>query len=342
MTGARVGTVLLVALGLCGCTTSRAVQTYQQGWQAEARGDTGKANRLYLEAIERDSHLFGARLNRIRLLAQAPEGQDEARLLFAKLVKSEPGDPRVAAFASMWALTQADAAQARQRLEAARALRADDPADAGAVLAEARVAVAAAQARWADAWPLAQAQTPTEATALRWATVAWNAGHVQAAEAWAHLAPQSGARATILALAAAESGRWRDVDAALADLAGADVTSAVLTLRARAALALGDAAKAVTLAGDAARRNPADGDATELWAVALLQAGQAATARDLLAGLTARGSGWTAWHHLGIAHLRSGDPAAATAAFQVAAQRCPTCAVAVKNAAALTRLGLGR
>ncbi len=330
---------LLVTLALFGCTTSRAVQTYRQGWQAEARGDTGKANRLYLEAIERDGHLFGARLNRIRLLAQAPEGQDEARLLLEKLTKSEPGDPRVAAFAAMWALTKGDAAHARQRLDAARALRPEDPADAAPVLAEARVAVAAAQGRWADAWPLAQARTPTEATALRLATVAWNAGHAQVSESWAYLAPESPSRATILALAAVEAGRWREAEAALADLAGDAVTPLVLTLRARAALAQGDAAKAAALAGDAARRNPADAEATELWAVALLQAGRAATARDLLAGLTARGAGWTAWHHLGIAHLRMGDPAAATTAFQAAAQRCPTCAVAVKNAAALARLG---
>jgi hypothetical protein len=335
-------TSILVGIALLpACTTSRAVQTWRDGWQAENRGDTGKAARLYAEAGSRDGRQIGARLDRIRLLARGPEGQDEARELLDKLTKSEGSEPRVAAFAAVWALWKGDAALASQRLAAARPPRPEDDDDTHQALASARLALLSAQGKWQQAWPLAEAATPTHATALRFATIAWNAGHPEAAPYFLTQAPATPATALLGALVAARAGKWPEVLTRLQALEGADVTTLVLTLRARAALALGDAAKASGLAGEAARRDPGDPEVTELWAVTLLSAGQAGTARDLLSGLTARGAGWTAWHHLGLAMLRLGDPAAATIAFQGAAQRCPTCAGAVRNAAVLQKLGIG-
>lgn len=329
-------------LALPACTTSRAVLTFREGWQAEQRGDTSKAAKLYAEAASRDGRQVGARLDRIRLLALTPEGQDEARELLDKLAKSEGSDPRVAAFAATWALWKGDVGLAAHRLAAVRPAKADDPEDAGPALAQARLAVLAAQGHWQEAWPLAQSQTPTTASAaLRQATIAWNTRHLDAATAWLAQAPVGTARAHLVAWIAAKEGRWRDVEAALAPLEGVDVTPHVMILRARAALARGDAQEASSLAGQAARREPGDAEVTEVWAVTLLSSGQAASARDLLAGLTARGAGWTAWHHLGLALLKLGDPAAATVAFQGAAQRCPTCAGTVKNAAVLQKLGIG-
>ena len=64
-------------------------------------------------------------------------------------------------------------------------------------------------------------------------------------------------------------------------------------------------------------------------------------ARDLLAGLTVRGAGWSAWYNLGLAQLRLGDLPAAAQAFTVAAQRCPTCEPAVKNRDVLAKMGVG-
>lgn len=316
---------------------------WHEGWQAESAGDLATASKRYEEAERRDPRLIGVRLDRLRLLALSPDALADAKDRLDKLLKAEPHDPRVASFAAIWALWQGDAKLAGQRLEAARPVQPDDPADVAPTLAQARAMVAAAQGRWPEAWQLASTGATFGPKDASWrASVAWNAGpldpgHAETLRLTASL-PPGRQKALLQALLAAEQGRWPDVVQALASLQASEVTPLVLVLRARAALAQGDAAQAVGLAAQALQGAPDDMQVQELWAVALLQLGQTSQARDALLALTSQGGGWTAWHHLGVAWLRLGDMPQATASFRMAAQRCPTCAVPARNLAVLARI----
>lgn len=346
--------LLLAILGnTAGCTTSRAVLLCHEGWQAETRGDTARALARYTEALDRNSKLLPAAMGRVRLIALQPERRAEADALLAKFLATNASDPAVAAFAARWALFTGDVRLARQRLVATRAIAPEDPPETAHALAAAEVAVAAAENRWQVASERAVAlavdatrasaggpETPRFGTdALLLATVAWNVGQEGEARALAGTAAMSPQRQLILALAAREANDWAGVELALASLEGDAVTPLVLTLRSLAAGRRGDAGAAMAAAAEAARRDPADAFVTEVWANAQLGAGQVTTARDLLAGLTARGAGWSAWHGLGIAHVRLGDLAAAAQAFDTATVRCPTCAAPVRNRNVLRRLG---
>ncbi len=328
--------LIALLLAVSGCTTSRAVLAWRQGWQSEEKGNNQAALRDYAEATSRNGKLVGAALNRVRLLAVQPDRREEATLLLDKTLKGFAGDPEVAAFAAQWALWLGDVKLARQRVDAARAPGPETPADVLAALEGARRAVLAAEGRWADA---AKSSARETGSATLRAVVAWNAGDVAGAAAATAQAPEGKDRAVLQAVLARDRGDWPAVTAALAALGTADSDVFVLTLRAEAAVQTGQTDKATETAAVAAGRAPADPRATEVWAVAQLAAGQAAAARDLLAALTVRGGGWSAWHNLGIAQVRLGDLAAASQAFAQAAQRCPTCEPAVHNRDALKRMG---
>ena len=343
--GRRAIALWAVGIGLCataGCTASRSVDEWREGWAAEARGDVKLAERRYAAVNSRMGNYPGARLNQIRLLAAVPERRADAQELLDKLLKSEAADRRVAAFAALWALAQGQPAQARARLGAATAEPNGDP-QVEAAFAEAEIAVLMAEKQWQVAWQRVQQRTPTTARAhLQFAILAWNVGEFARAEAWLTAAPAGRETSLLRALLLAKHHNWGAVLAALAPLEGEAVTPLVLTLRAQAALYTQppDVAAALRDAAEAARRDPANPAATEVWACAQLQADQPQLARDLLAGLTARGGGWTTWFNLGLAHLRLGELVAAAQTFQAAAQRCPGCAVAVKNRDALRDLGV--
>jgi len=333
---ATIGLLATGLLALGGCTTSRAVLAWRQGWQAEENGNHQAALREYADATSRNGKLAGAALNRVRLIALQPDRREEATLLLDKTLKSNAGEPEVAAFAAQWALWLGDVKLARQRIDAARVPGADTPADVVAALEDSRRAVLAAESRWAEA---AKCTTTQGGSPVLRAVVAWNAGDVATAAAATAQAPQGKHRALLEAVLARDRGDWPAATAALAGLDAADSDVLVLTLRGEAAVQLGRADQALQAAGEAAQRAPADARATEVWAVAQLVAGQAAAARDLLAALTVRGAGWSAWQNLGIAHLKLGDLPAAASAFAQAAQRCPTCEPALHNRAALQRMG---
>lgn len=330
-----LGLLALAALGLPACTTSRATLAWRQAWQEEERGDAQAALRAYGDATARNSKLTGAALNRIRLLALQPDRREEATLALDKILKVGAGEPDVAAFAAQWALWLGDAKLARQRIDAAKAPAADAPADVVSAWTGARRAVLAEEGRWSQAAEVGPGQG---AASLR-AVVAWNVDDAaEATRLWPEM-PKGRERALLGALLARERGDWPGVDAALADSHAPESEVEFQILRAEAAIQAGDAGKAARCAGDAAQRAPADARATEVWAVAQLVSGQPAAARDLLAALTVRGAGWSAWHNLGIAQVKLGDLAVASNAFAQAAQRCPSCAAPVRNRDALQRLG---
>jgi tetratricopeptide (TPR) repeat protein len=318
----RVSVPRWLGLGLLllsgACTTSRAVWLAREGWQAESRGQLAQALSCYEAAAAIDRKQVAARLNWIRLRAQSPESRDEAGKALDGLLQEQPDDPRVAAFAATWALWQGDAGLARQRLERARTPETAQGPEVASALQEARLQLAAALGRWPEAWQLAGEVTPSAAQAVRRAAVAWRAGHRPEAEAWLTRASGGHGDRTRAVLLAAQ-GRHADV---LSSLEGVPDDVAVLGLRARALLGMGRPAEALAWATQAARLAPADAGLTELWAVTLLVAQQPSVARDLLVGLSARGAGWTVWHHLGLAHLALGDGRAALEAFQSAVALC--------------------
>lgn len=333
---ARALIVLTIALAAPACTTSRGVLAYRAGALAEDKGDTTRALARYQEALEYDGKLYGAELARIRLWSQQPDRKTDAQEALDKLLKKAATEPVVAAFAAWHALAQGDVKLARARLDGARTRKPEDPADVWQAIANARAALLAAEGRWQEAGAsLAEAK----ASPLLHATIAWNLARDD--EARAQLQAAQGPHAALLkAWLARSSGDWPAVKAAVQGLEGTAKTPAVQALLAEALLHAGDAGAALAQAAEAARRDPADLYVTEIWAVCQLGGGQAAAARDLLAGLTVRGAGWSAWYHLGLAHLQLGDLAAAQQAFTAAAQRCPTCRPAVHNRDVLQRVGL--
>ncbi len=326
------------------CTASRSVDAWRDGWALEQKGESTLALRKYTDATSRLGKYTGAMLNRIRLMSAVPERRADAQELLDKLVKSEASDARVAAFAAMWALWQGDVALARTRL-AAGALKADDQDDTVAAYHQAQLAVLMAEKQWQSAWREAKALAPmTPQDHLRKATLAWNVGDWQRAEELVELALDGKEKWLLQALLAARREQWPQTQKVLARLEGDAVTPLVLALRAQAALHANppDLATGLRDASEAAKRDPADPLVTEVWGAAQLYAKQPQLARDLLAGLTVRGAGWSAWYNLGIAHLRLGDLPAAAQAFAMAAQRCPGCEAAVKNRDVLARMGVGQ
>ena len=315
------------------CTASRQVEGWRAGWELEQKGDPAGALKKYNEAAARMGTYPGLSLNRIRLLATFPERRQEAQEALDKLLKSHGGDIRVAAFAAHWALWQGDVGLARTRLSAG-APKPDDDADVVAAFHQAELRVLMAERKWQEAWRLGQTLPPeTPADRLRLATAAWNAGAKDQARVLVAGAQECREKWVLDAMLQAQAGVWPDVRARLARLEGDAVTPVLQALRAEAALHADppDLASALRDASEAARRDPADPLVTEVWAVAQLVGQQPQLARDLLAGLTVRGTGWSAWYNLGLASLKLSDLASADQAFAIAAQRCPTCPSAVHN-----------
>lgn len=337
--------MVMAALSLAAsCTATRSVDAWRDGWTLEQKGETTQALRKYADATSRLGKYIGALLNQIRLMAAVPERRPDAQAMLDKLVKSDPSDARVAAFSAMWALWQGDVGLARLRIAAA-VLRDDDQADTVLALKQAELAVLVAEQKWQAAWEKAKGLTPkTPQERLRRAILAWNIGQWQSAGEWLDGSAECEEKSLLQALLAARAGKWPQTLEALAKLEGDAVTPLVLALRAQAALHANppDLAAALRDAGDAARRDPADPLVTEVWAEAQLVAKQPQLARDLLAGLTVRGAGWSTWYNLGLAQLNLGDLSAASQSFTVAAQRCPACEPAVKNRDALVKLGVGQ
>lgn len=335
---ARLLAIGAAVVAFAGCTTSRAVLAWHDGWRLEAAGEPGLAAVRYDEAVRRNSRLYGAALNRVRLLAVQPDRRKEADETLDKVLKSAGAEPEVAAFGARFALCAGDARLARARLDAARPLRPEDAGEARSALVGARIAVLAANGHTQQA----AAELPATATAAAlpplWAaTLRWNAGLGN------DVAPpaSAGSGGALLAAVTARDGRaWEQELAALAGLEGDDVTPLVLGLRAEAALHLDRPTEARTWAHAAAQRAPGDAWLQELQALALLQQGEVGQARDLLTGLAAGSADWSVPHHLGIARFRSGDLAGAAQAFATATRRCPTCAAPRTNLAVLARAGI--
>jgi tetratricopeptide (TPR) repeat protein len=321
------------------CTTSRAVVAWHDGWQAEQAGDPAKAAKRYEDATARNPKLFGAGLNRVRVLAQQPDRRKETEEALDKVLKAHGREPEVAAFAAQMALVDGDVKLARQRLDGSRPLAAGDGEQVRGVVAAATIALAAAEGKFGvAAAELAKVPTGTQVAPTLAATIAWNRSEPRAATA--AIGAARGTQAAVLrALIARQEGRWTDVTAALGGIEGDDVNQLVRGLRAEALLRTDRPHDALGIAIEAARRDPADPWLTELWAVALLKSGQAAAARDLLVGLTARDPRWSPWHHLGLTYTITGDLPAAARSFAAAAARCPECAAPAKNRDALASVG---
>lgn len=336
----KLALVVLPLSSAAGCTTSRAVISWHEGWQAEAAGELALAEKRYGDAATADKGQAGAACNRVRLMARHPDRQQEAKETLEPLLKAKSAWPEVAAIGALAALKDGDAKLAQQRLAAARALNDGDRPDVRYGLRMAKVSVAAAQGRWREASDAKLlAGLPEEATAARLAAAiaAYNGGEL--ALAGKLLPEHAGAEAAELrAWLAADRGDWAAVRAALELVAEADRTPRLDALRAWSLVRSGDAPAGLALAADAARRDPEDPVAAQVWAAASLASGQAAQARDVLAGLATRGGGWSVWFNLGLAQLALADPQAALSAFEQAALRCPTCAPATKNRDALRRV----
>lgn len=321
----------LLALG--GCTASRAVEDWRAGWALEHKGDPNGALKRYNQAMDRMGTYPGLSLNRIRLLATFPERRQEAQEALEKLLKSHGGDLRVASFATQWALWQGDVALARTRLSAA-AQKPDEEQEAIDAWHQAELGVLVAERKWREAWAMGRTLPPgTPRERLLLATVAWNAGDAAHAKELLEGSQECREKWVLGAMLQAQLGEWAGVRATLGRLEGDAVTPAIQALRAEAALHADppDLANALRDAAEAARRDPADPLVTEVWAVAQLVGQQPQLARDLLAALTVRGTGWSAWYNLGLASLKLGDLPGAQQAFSIAAQRCPTCPAAVRN-----------
>ncbi len=336
----KLALVLLPVGSTAACTTSRAVIAWHDGWQAEAAGDLALAEKRYGEAAAADKGQAGAACNRVRLMARHPDRQQETKEALEPLLKTKSAWPEVAAIGALAALKDGDAKLAQQRLAAARALNDGDRQDVRGGLRMAKVAVAAVQGHWREASDTKLlAGLPQEATAVRLAaaTATYNGGDV--ALAGKLLPEQAGAEAAELrAWLAADRGDWAAVRTALEQVPEADRTPRLDALKAWSLVRSGDGAGGLALAADAARRDPDDPVAAQVWATASLSSGQASQARDLLAGLAARGGGWAVWFNLGLAQLVLADPQAALQAFEQSALRCPTCAPATKNRDVLRRV----
>jgi tetratricopeptide (TPR) repeat protein len=342
------GSVVAVLVAQSACITPRSTHAWHEGAAAEAAGDLVTAEARYTEAATGQDRLVGAELARIALMARSSDRRKDANKLLDAVLKKQPGDPLVASFAALMALIDGNPKLAAERLDASRALVAADTADIRRGMQWAKLAVAAHNARDAEATAvladLATSPTPTAHLNALAVAVAWNAGDAAAVTKWQ---PGTGKDAVpwpeatevwwLRALLARSAG---DLTAALAHLEHvpkAERLQALTLLEAELRLRLGDLAGAAQVAGDAARKDPGDAELQEVWAVALLQLGEPAMARDLLAAVTARGARWSAYFHLGLAHVALGDLPAAEQAFSAAVIRCPTCKPASQNRDALRR-----
>ncbi len=335
---ARLIAIPLAALLLYGCTTSTAVLTWHQGWQAEAAGDLEKAERKYQDSFDYDGAMVGAACNRVRLLATHPDRQTQAQELLDKLTKTKAAAPEVAATGALMALHTGKPVVARQRLEAGRKLKNTDAPSVQQAVAAAELAVAAATGHLpAPESAVTVAQLPEDATALREtaAVLAWNRGDDATS---AQFAQPNGELAAWLA---ARQGAWPAVKQRVEALPAAKRSAQSLALLGWARAQTGDLAGAQAASAEAVQRDPVDATVTQIWAAVALLAGQPSVTRDVLAGLVARAPAvsWSAWFNLGIAQLRLGDPTAAYAAFDRAAALCPQCKQAVQNRDVVAGLG---
>ena len=344
----------LLALSSGGCTTSRAVLAWRAGVVAERAGDTEEAGRKYAEAHGRDGNQYGAELAAIRLLLVVPDQREAGEKRLATLLGKRGARPDVAAFGALWAVARGDVAQATARLAAGRAAAELQEkkakgacAPAAAAWLRAGATVAATAGRWQDAaagFARAGALCGADAADARWlAVIAWNLQCEGDAPAQADSGLASSAEGRLLlALQARGRGSWGDVATLLRPATEDGEDAEHLALRAEAAVHLGQVEDAQALAERAARAAPQSAFAQQVWALALLSAGQWQRARDLLAGLVARGGDhddWTIAHDLGIAEIRLGHLVAAVGHFERAARQCPTCEPAVRNLELLQRIG---
>lgn len=365
---------LCLCVGLFGCTTSRAVLAWEAGWRAEAKGEYDTARRRYADAYERNDRLVGAELNRIRLLALAPDKRKEAQEDLDELLSKNGQVPEVAIFGAAWALAAGDAKRARERLKPVRAAVLTG-ATVGKVAEGVKIAKVAKIAKVDKGcrttvrqflrldlrievalahWPAARkrvqqlsarcgvAAVPELCAAL----VAYNTGDVAGATTWLARLPEGASGAELLrATLALRRGDHVGAAALLKTVEEPQLRAEVAILSAHAALARGDHPGAERLAQEALELAPAAMAPQLLLGVALLRRGEAPRARDLLAGAAARSKGtppWTLNFDLGLAELRLLQFDKARSAFAAAALACEKgpCEVAARNRDALAGLGL--
>ena len=335
------GAALLVASLCGGCTTSTAVLTWHEGWQAEQQGDRQRAERKYDDAARYDGNMVGAACNRVRLIAAHPDRQAEAKESLDKLLKTKGATPEVAVIGALAALGEGNVSVARKRLAASRVVKPDDSASVRAAVAVAEVQLRAAEGRWQEA---AEAQLgaalPEEASAARatYALALWNAGRIDEA------AGQIAGAGELAPWLAGRKADWLAVLRLLEQVPAAKLSAQQQALRAWALAQTGDVAGALGLAAAAAQRDPGQALLAEVWGAVAVAAGEFGLARDVLAGLVARSPavGWTAWFNLGVAQVQLGELSGARLAFDRAVGLCAECAPAVKNRNALRGLeGLG-
>lgn len=324
------------------CITPRSVHAYYEGAEAEAAGDLATAEARYTEAATGQDRLVGAELARIALMARSADRKKDADELLAALRKKAPAEPLVCAFSALYALREGDSKAAAERLASARSLRPDDPPETLRAFRTAQLAVAAHRGDDAAAQTalaqLPDAPTPTAGIAALAAAVAWNAGQREEARRRAPAVwPAATEALWLAALLARESGDLVAAVALLRQIPDVQRPLAAQTLLVELHLRLGQPALAAELAGTAARLDPANQGLQELWAVTLLQLGEAGAARDVLAAAATRSPSWSAHYHLGLAYVQLGELTAAERAFAAAAVRCPTCKPAVQNRDALRR-----
>ncbi len=325
------------ALTLAACTTSTAVLTWHEAWKAEQVGDLERAERGYAAAFERDPSLVGAQCNRIRLVAAHPDRATQAQTALDALIKAKAAAPEVAVTSAWAALADGKPEVARKRLDAARKLTDLDRPDVHAASRATRLRVLGAQGQFAEALASARAvDRALRATADREfvAVVGWNGDDVALAES---AAPEG---AEVAVWTAAARGDHRKVVARARQLDRAAAAVATLAIVAWSQARSGDRDQAAAWLAQAQGRDPGDATATQVAAALALADGQAALARDALAGLVARmpAAPAAAWFNLAVAQLRLGDPAAAHHSFARAAAACPTCTAAARNRDVLAML----
>ncbi len=341
-----------IAVSLGGCTTSRAVLAWEAGWKAEAQGKYKVAAKRYAEAYSRNEHLVGAELNRIRLLARAPDKRLAAGKALDALLKKKGEVPQAAIFGATWALQTGEHKQAAARLAPVRpkivAMKGCAPLRRDFHRADLQVQVS--RQRWQPAAKIITALNKRCGTGAvppaTGALVAWNTGDPKGASAWLGRMPADAPGSHLLrALLALHGGYHKRATTLLAAVDRPDLNDLILLLQAHAALAGGDAAGAERLARRALDARPTSTAPQQLLGVALLRRGDVARARDLLAGAAARYKGtppWSLSFDLALAELRLGRLRPARAGFEAAARACTKgeCEVAKRNVAAMVKLGL--
>lgn len=330
----------LAAVGIGACTTSTAVLVWHDGWVAERAGDLEKAERKYTVATELDPGLVGAECNRIRLLAAHPDRQSQAQQALEKLMKTKAATPEVAATGAFAALSAGTLDVAQKRLAAARKLQPTDAIDVHQAVAAATVLAHAAAGNWTQSLAASAATTLAEdATAARQsaAIAAWNLGDLPAAEA---VAPRDSELGVWLAVASGQHGLAVQRANALTQSTKSGQLHAI---SAWARAQSGDLAGARGDLALAAKADQGSALVAQVTAGLALLDGQAAQARDVLAGIVARtpSAPWSVWFDLGVAQVQTGEVSAAQASFSRAAQLCSQCPSAVRNRDLLARLSAG-